>query len=70
MTMLRNLPCLLALAAAFSCQDPETDPVTPVPPEPEGPSATVYVTDVSGKLMEEPQGAPYSIIHNFWLCLS
>ena len=51
--MLRNLPCLLALAAAFSCQDPETDPVTPVPPEPEGPSATVYVTDVSGKLMEE-----------------
>ena len=43
---------LFALALAFSCHGAGPDPVTPVP-EPEGPCATVYVTDVSGKQMEE-----------------
>ena len=51
--MIRTVPFLFALVAAFSCQEPSIDPVPPGPgPEPEGPVATVYVTDVAGKRME------------------
>ena len=52
---MRNISFFLsALAAAISCSCHEsgTDPVPPVP-DPDGPCATVYVTDVSGKQMEE-----------------
>ena len=51
---MRVFPFLLVLAAAISCQEPAVDPVPDPPkPEPEGPVATVYVTDVAGKRMEE-----------------
>ena len=53
---------LAAFAAAISCSCHGTgsESVTPVP-EPDGPSATVFVTDVSGKRMEKgtiPLGKP------------
>ena len=51
--IMRVFPFLLVLAAAISCQEPAVDPVPDPPkPEPEGPVATVYVTDVAGKRME------------------
>ena len=43
---------VLAAVISCSCHESGTDPVPPAP-EPEGPAATVYVTDVSGKQMEE-----------------
>lgn len=46
------MPFFLLALAAFACHQPDVDPVPPVP-EPEGHSATVYVTSVSGKQMEE-----------------
>ena len=51
---MRLFPFFLALAAVYSCQEPvvDPDPVTPVV-EPDGPVATVYVTDASRKRMEE-----------------
>ena len=51
---MRIYPFLIALAATLSCHESGADPV-PVPPapEPDGPVATVYVTNTSGKLMEE-----------------
>ena len=61
--MMRGFPFLFALAA-FSCHGPEPDTLPPEP-EPDGPFATVYVTDVSGKRMEEGTialGAPSDAI--------
>ena len=51
---MRIYPFLIALAATLSCHESGADPVPVSPaPEPDGPVATVYVTNTSGKLMEE-----------------
>lgn len=53
---MKRLPIILCLvAAACSCHEQEPSPTPPAPPAPETdkPTATTYVTDASGKQMEQ-----------------